>query len=119
MMRTYLAVANEEEKDLDKIIIRDSFFAAIYAGYMEEMGGVLTAREKELFIYSGKFMIYMQAVRFLADYLNGDIYYTTSYFEHNLVRTQNQLRLLEHYLAQEATFKNIIAQFEKQVVTQN
>lgn len=119
MMRTYLAAANEEEKDLDKIVIRDSFFAAIYAGYMEEMGGALTAKEKELFIYAGKFLIYMQAIRFLADYLNGDIYYTTSYPEHNLVRTQNQLRLLEHYLSHEATFKTIIAQFEKQVATQS
>jgi len=119
MMRTYLAAANEEEKDLDKIIIRDSFFAAIYAGYMEEMGGVITAREKELFIYAGKFMIYMQTLRFLADYLNGDIYYTTSYPEHNLVRARNQLRLLEHYLEHEANFKNIIAQFEKQVVAPN
>ncbi|MDO3644733.1 phosphotransferase enzyme family protein [Mucilaginibacter sp. L3T2-6] len=119
MMRTYLAEANEEEKDLDKIIIRDDFFAAIYAGYMEEMGSVLSSREKELFIYAGKFMIYMQAVRFLADYLNGDIYYTTNYPEHNLVRARNQLRLLEHYLAHEAAFKSMIAQFQKQVAGQN
>ncbi len=38
---------------------------------------------------------YMQAVRFLADYINGDTYYKTSYPEHNLVRTRNQMRLLE------------------------
>ena len=37
----------------------------------------------------------MQAVRFLADYLNGDTYYKTSYADHNLVRTRNQLRLFQ------------------------
>jgi hypothetical protein len=35
----------------------------------------------------------MQAVRFFADYINGDTYYKTSYPEHNLVRTRNQMAL--------------------------
>jgi hypothetical protein len=113
MMRTYLAEANEEEQDLDKIKIRDSFFAAIYAGYMEQMSIVLTVNEKHLFIYAGRFMIYMQAVRFLTDYLNRDVYYTASYPGHNLRRAQNQLRLLDDYMAHEAAFKNIIIQFDK------
>src|ERR1700744_4499218 len=45
MMRTYLAEANEEETDLDKMRIRVSFFEAIYKGYMEQMGSVLTENE--------------------------------------------------------------------------
>lgn len=108
MMRTYLADANEEEQDIDKITIRPEFFAAIYAGYMEEMSDILTQAEKDLFIYSGKFMIYMQAVRFLADYLNGDIYYTTHYEGQNLVRATNQLKLLEAYMASEESLKALI-----------
>jgi Ser/Thr protein kinase RdoA (MazF antagonist) len=108
MMRTYLAEASEEETDLDKIHVRASFFEAIYNGYMEEMGDVLTENEKALFIYSGKFIIYMQAIRFLADYLNGDVYYPIKYPEHNLVRAKNQLRLLEDYLAHETLFEDII-----------
>lgn len=99
MMRTYLSPANEEEKDLDKVFILEDNFAAIYKGYMAEMGEVLTSAEKDLFFYSGKFMIYMQAVRFLADYLNGDIYYHTTYAGQNLVRAQNQLSLLNKYIA--------------------
>jgi thiamine kinase-like enzyme len=79
MMRTYLSEANEEENDHDKIIVREDFFAAIYAGYTEQMGSVLYPAEKELFIYAGKFMIYMQAIRFLTDFLNGDTYYPTTY----------------------------------------
>lgn len=113
MMRTYLAEANEEEQDLDKIKIRENFFIAIYRGYYEQMGSILTKAEKELFTFSGKFMIYMQAVRFLTDYLNGDIYYTIKYPGHNLLRTKNQLRLLELYLVHEVRFKEIIASFQK------
>jgi Ser/Thr protein kinase RdoA (MazF antagonist) len=108
MMRTYLAEANEEEQDLDKIIIREDFFAAIYAGYMSQMRSVLTAKEKELFTYAGKFMIYMQAVRFLTDFLNGDVYYQIKYAGHNLARAKNQLRLLELYVKAEPKFEQLI-----------
>jgi len=108
MMRTYLAESNEEQTDMDKITIRPEFFAVIYAGYMGEMGDILTQAEKELFIYSGKFMIYMQAVRFLTDYLNGNIYYTTYHKNQNLVRTTNQLKLLEKYLDSEKAFTAIV-----------
>lgn len=117
MMRTYLSPANEEEQDLDKVQINDNYFIAVYKGYMEEMGSALTAIEKSLFIYSGKFMIYMQAIRFLADYLNGDIYYHTQYPGHNLVRTQNQLTLLNRYLQSEEKFQGYIKEMEKAIVS--
>jgi Ser/Thr protein kinase RdoA (MazF antagonist) len=106
MMRTYLSPANEEEKDLAKVYILEDNFAAIYNGYMAEMGDVLTSAEKDLFFYSGKFMIYMQAVRFLADYLNGDVYYHTTYPGQNLVRAQNQLSLLNKYISAKLKFDN-------------
>ncbi|WP_394353154.1 phosphotransferase enzyme family protein [Mucilaginibacter humi] len=99
MMRTYLSPANEEERDLAKVFIQEDNFTAIYKGYMMEMGDVLTLAEKELFFYSGQFMIYMQAVRFLTDYLNGDVYYHTTYPGQNLVRAQNQLSLLNKYIS--------------------
>jgi Ser/Thr protein kinase RdoA (MazF antagonist) len=113
MMRTYLSAANEEEKDLDKIKIREDYFMAVYKGYMEEMGGVLTPAEKNLFFYSGKFMIYMQAIRFLTDFLNGDVYYHTSYPGHNLLRAQNQLTLLKRYLQSEENLQKAISSLEK------
>jgi len=108
MMRTYLSPVSEEERDLDLVQISEANFAAIYKGYMQEMGDVLTAVEKNLFIYAGKFMIYMQALRFLTDFLNGDIYYPTQYPGHNLARTQNQLTLLERYIQSEEKFKELI-----------
>jgi len=112
MMRTYLSSANEEETDLTKINVRKDFFKAIYDGYMEEMGDVLTPTEKNYFIYSGKFLIYMQAIRFLTDYLQNDIYYGEKYEGHNLDRTKNQVTLLERYLELEPELEKLIAEHQ-------
>ncbi len=95
MMRTYLCPVSEEEADYSKIMIRGEFYDAILRGYLAEMGDELTSTEKEYLSYSGKFMIYMQALRFLTDHLNRDVYYGARYEGHNLVRAGNQAVLLE------------------------
>ncbi|PAW94760.1 hypothetical protein CKK33_15155 [Mucilaginibacter sp. MD40] len=99
MMRTYIAAADEEEQDLDRIKVRKEFLKEIYAGYMSEMGDILHEEEKEQFLYSGEMMIYMQALRFLTDFLNNDTYYGARYEGHNLTRARNQFRLLKEYQA--------------------
>ena len=98
MLRTYLSSANEDETDLSKILVDECCFEAIYNGYLSEMGTELTDFEKEHFIYAGKFMIYMQAIRFLSDFLNGDVYYHTTYAGQNLNRANNQLILLNQLI---------------------
>lgn len=95
MMRTYLSPASEEENDLSRNAIREDIFAAIVKGYLEEMKAVLTPAEKNAFVYAGKFMIYMQALRFLADHFNNDIYYGARYPGHNYNRAINQIDLLQ------------------------
>lgn len=95
MMRTYLSPASEEEKDFTKIVVREDFFDAIVEGYLSEMKADLTEEEQKSFVYAGKFMIYMQAVRFLADYLCDDVYYGSKYEGHNFIRAKNQLYLLD------------------------
>lgn len=95
MMRTYLSPANEEEKDFDLIEVREDYFRAIVNGYRGSMGDELTGEEQKLFLYSGLFLIFMQAIRFLADYFNGDVYYGARYEKQNFVRAGNQLVLLK------------------------
>src|SRR5690606_24912784 len=94
MIRTYVSPANEEERDFDKIRVRDDVMDALTEGYLEFMGDELTATEKKHTRYSGMFMTYMQALRFLTDYLNDDVYYGARYDGHNRVRAMNQVRLL-------------------------
>lgn len=107
MMRTYLSPVSEEEKDLNKICVREDFYKAIVRGYFSEMKGELTEKETKMFFYSGQFMIYMQALRFLTDYLNNDIYYGAKYPDHNFVRAANQLKLLERLNEKQSFFANI------------
>ncbi len=110
MIRTYLSPATEEEKDFDKIEIRDEYFVAIWNGYMSEMKDELTATERTHFIYAGEFMIYMQAIRFLTDHLNNDEYYGAAYEDNNLVRAGNQITLLQRLMDKEETLQKIILQ---------
>ncbi len=101
MIRTYLSPVTEEEKDFSKIEIREDYFMSIFKGYTGEMNDELTAEEKNHFIYGGKFMIYMQAIRFLTDHLNDDIYYGAKYENHNFLRAGNQAVLLEKLMKKE------------------
>jgi Ser/Thr protein kinase RdoA (MazF antagonist) len=102
MMRTYLSPVSEEEKNFDKIMVRDDFYKAIVQGYFDEMKEELTEIEKKYFFYAGKFMIYMQALRFLTDHLNGDLYYGAKYPGQNFVRAGNQAVLLQRLAEKEA-----------------
>ncbi len=108
MIRTYLSPASEEEKDFSKIKIRENYFKAIWDGYMIEMQYELTVVEKSHFIYAGKFMIYMQAIRFLTDHLNNDIYYGARYEDHNLMRAGNQIVLLRLLIEKEEELERLI-----------
>ena len=108
MMRTYLSPVSEEEKDLSKIEIRDEYFKAIADGYLSEMGNELSAVEKKYLVYAGKFMIYMQALRFLTDHLNNDVYYGAKYEGHNFIRANNQVRLLKKIIEKEKLLQEIV-----------
>lgn len=108
MMRTYLCAYSENEPDTDKIFIRMEYFEAIIRGYLQEMGAILTGTEKKLILFSGKYLIYMQALRFLTDFLNGNIYYPVSYPLQNLDRTINQFKLLSEFFEKEKILQDIV-----------
>jgi len=110
MMRTYLCAFSENETDLDKIKIRLPYFAAMIEGYLSEMKSILTETEKELILFSGKYIIYMQALRFLTDFLNGNIYYPISYTSQNLDRAKNQFKLLQELFLNEKELQDIVEQ---------
>lgn len=111
MMRTYLCAFSENETDLDKINIRLPYFSAMIEGYLSEMKNILTSVEKELILFSGKYIIYMQAIRFLTDYLNGSIYYPVKYVTQNLDRAKNQFRLLYELNINEKELQDIIESY--------
>jgi hypothetical protein len=111
MIRTYVSPVSEEETDFDKIVIREGYYDALMNGYLSEIGADLTSTEKEVLFYSGQFMTYMQGLRFLTDYLNGDVYYGAQYPKHNFDRAKNQFILLEALNEKEKELKAIIAKY--------
>jgi hypothetical protein len=70
---------------------------AIQNGYLSEMKSELSNFELDHIFFSGQFMIYMQALRFLTDHLNMDTYYGAKKEGQNYVRALNQIRLLQLY----------------------
>lgn len=98
LLRTLVSPVSEEEKDLSKVVFRKEFYDAVVNGYLEEMEGCLTSEEKKYVSFAGPMMTYIMALRFLADYLRGNTYYHITYAEQNLVRSRNQLKLVELFL---------------------
>lgn len=85
----------EDSPEYDKIEFRMDIFKAFTEGYLKTASAFLTPIEIENLPYGATLFPYMQLVRFFADYLNGDTYYKIQYPEHNLVRSKNQLTLLQ------------------------
>ena len=89
MIRTYSNPVGEESKDVSKVTCNKNIVAAIVNGFKS----ALTHKEIEYLNFGGQAITFMQAVRFLTDYLNNDIYYNTFYENQNLVRAKNQFKL--------------------------
>jgi len=94
-LRTAANTVAEDSPEIDKVDFRMDIFEAFAKGYLESASSFLTPLEKENLPYAACLFPYMQAVRFLTDYINGDTYYKIQYPEHNLVRTKNQAALFE------------------------
>lgn len=89
------STALEDEKDLDKVQFDLELFDVYVKGFLEGAQGSLSDLEIELFPVGAKMMTLETAIRFLTDYLQGDIYFKTAYSDHNLVRARTQIKLVE------------------------
>jgi len=95
MIRSMACTVDENSTSWEEIDIRNSFYESILEGYLSGIGNIFSAEEKRNIHYSGLILIFMQSLRFAADFLNGDVYYKINYPEQNLNRALNQLILLE------------------------
>ncbi|MBD5180331.1 MAG: aminoglycoside phosphotransferase family protein, partial [Bacteroidales bacterium] len=93
-LRTGANAAPEDEPNLAKVAVDKEVYDSFTDGYLQS-ATFLTKEERELLPKAMFRFAYMQGVRFLTDYLNGDTYFKIQYPEHNLVRTRAQLRLAE------------------------
>ena len=86
--------AVEDEADLSKVSVNLDYFKAYAEGFLSEAGHSLNDTEKSNLAFASLLMTFECGMRFLTDYLNGDVYFKTAYPEHNLVRAKNQLALV-------------------------
>jgi hypothetical protein len=94
-IRTLGNRAPEDEPNLGNIAFNNEIFDAFAHGYLSEAKTFLAPIEIDNLVFSCRYMAWEQAMRFMTDYLNNDVYYKTDYPGHNLVRTKAQVRYLE------------------------
>ena len=109
-LRSAANTGAEDDKDLDNVNFNMDIFRAFAEGYVKSAKCFLTPVEIENLPYAACLFPYMQTVRFLADYINGDTYYKTQYAEHNLVRSKAQFKLLQSAEAALPAMKAFIAE---------
>ena len=94
-IRTIANTATEDEKDLSLVDFNLEAFESFTKGYLQKTDSILNNREKELLYRAPILMTYIMGIRFLTDYLNGDVYFKTLYSDHNLARSLVQKNLIE------------------------
>jgi len=108
MVRTTTSPALEDERDLSKVCMQFPMFEALVRGYLASTGNVLNKAEKQELAFSGKLITFEIGIRFLADYLAGDVYFKVHREGHNLDRCRTQFKLVESIEQQEEAMNRLV-----------
>jgi N-acetylhexosamine 1-kinase len=95
LIRSCTVRAAEDETDLDRVVLEEDLLLTVIGGWLAGLAGILPSQEVAHIIPAGQAICWEQAVRFLADHLDGDRYYPAARPGHNLDRARTQLRLLD------------------------
>ena len=109
LVRTSTSPAAEDETDLSKVRLQLPMFEALVKGYLASADGFLTPKEKELLPFAGKLITFEIGLRFLTDWLEGDVYFKIKRPTHNLDRARTQFKLVESIEAQLPAMQALIA----------
>ena len=110
MIRTATSPAAEDEKNTSLVTCRMFMFEALVKGYLDAASSFLTPLEKNLLPFSGKLLTMECGIRFLTDYLSGDVYFKIKRPEHNLDRCRTQMALVESIEAQLPEMQKLVDQ---------
>ena len=105
------STAEEDEQDLEKVHFDIDLYEIYVKGYLEMAKGVLTPAEIEGLPWGARLMTLECGMRFLADFLRGDVYFKTAYPEHNLVRARTQFRLVKEMEEQFDKMKDVLKKY--------
>jgi len=110
MARAIANPAAEDETDLSKVEISLPHFEALARGYLSAAGGFLTPVERAQLPMSARVLALELGLRFLTDYLAGDVYFKTHRPDHNLDRCRTQLKLVASLEERHAALKRVVEQ---------
>jgi hypothetical protein len=107
-IRTAASTAAEDETNLSLVSISLPLFESWTAGFLGETKQILTSEEKKWLAFAPRLITYTQALRFLTDYIDGDIYYKVRHPGHNLERATAQFSLLKNMERYSAEMEDIV-----------
>ena len=111
MVRSGANATDEEDTNLENVYLDMEYYEAFLRGFLEGTAGRLKDEEMERLALSAKVITFELAIRFLGDYLDGDVYFSIRKPKQNLERAANQFKLLadmeEKYAEMEAAYKRL------------
>lgn len=112
-VRTTTSFAAEDERDLSKVKMEMEMFRALAEGYLQEASDFLTKKELDLIVFSGRLVTFTIGIRFLSDYLEGDVYFRTHRPGQNLDRARVQFAMVKSMEEQEGEMEKCIRSLRK------
>ena len=89
---------NEDNKNTSLLKVNFEVYKAFISGYLSKMKNELSKTEIELIPFSIYLMTIECGIRFLEDYLRGNVYFHVTYEKHNLIRAKTQIALADNVL---------------------
>lgn len=112
-IRAGASTGAEDETDLSKVHFDLSLYEAYTEGFLSAAGHALTKEELQTLPDGAILMTFEVGIRFLADFLNGDVYFRVSRPEQNLDRARNQFHLVREMEGKRAEMEEIIWKYVK------
>ena len=110
MVRTTTNPALEDERDLSKVRMLMPMYEALVRGYLAAAGHFLNKVERQHLAFAGKLITLEIGLRFLTDFLSGDVYFKVHREAHNLGRCRTQFKLVESIESQEPAMNELARQ---------
>jgi len=108
MVRSMCNTGKEDDKEFENIKLDPVNFQGIASGFLKTTNDILLQEELDSLLIGVKSILYEQFLRFITDYLNGDIYYDIKYSNQNLDRAKVHLKLLLEFQRNEDKFLDIL-----------
>jgi hypothetical protein len=114
LVRTSTSTGAEDERDLRKVRFQLDLFEAVASGFLEAARGFLTPAEVDSLVVGGKLITFETGLRFLTDFLEGDVYFKTARPAHNLDRARTQFELVSQLEEREDRLSTIVGRYRRE-----